>query len=667
MPSQADDQRGVGQEQELRAGATQPEPARVTGEQRLGDPEVDLVRHVVQSVAEDGGLLEDERVHAPRESRTTGATDTSAATGPSSRGEWRPDGPRPPVTVLAAPRARWLLRSAVPRRTRGGVTAEWAARWGPAAPARSSRRAASPSSTPPSWSRRTGVLARTAGRCSSREIGSSRWARTGRSRFPRRPRRSTSPGGRSLPGLVDSHVHARSAELARYVDEGITTVRNMWGCAGSARGAPRPWCGTARWPRPSSPPRPVSTAPARPWPYTQLITDPAAADALVARLAGEGWRWVKVYSHLDAPVFEALADAADARGIRLLGHVPFAVPLQRALDRRMLSIEHLTGYELALGGLGETPAERWASVVLAEMPALAAGDRACRHLELPDHDGGEGADGRGSGRSRGEPPPAPAGGSAAMPRAPGSSPERTRASTPPWPGSSLHDELEELVASGLNPLEALQAATSSAGRVPGQGGGDRHGGSRLPRGPGTRARGPAAGRGRAPSPAGGAAPRGVARAALRDRHSRTGAASAARPPVRAPGASRAMASAPAAAMAHHQQDLTGLGAADEVHHGDGQAAPEHPAGVDGAGDGAALFPADPGLRRDDAGARRGAEADAQEPERGVEPAVRRAVGEGEAEERRARPGDAGSRDPPRRGALPGAGASPRRSCPAPSR
>jgi cytosine/adenosine deaminase-related metal-dependent hydrolase len=40
-----------------------------------------------------------------------------------------------------------------------------------------------------------------------------------------------------LPGLVDSHVHARAADLAAYVNEGITTVRNLWGFPGLQEGA----------------------------------------------------------------------------------------------------------------------------------------------------------------------------------------------------------------------------------------------------------------------------------------------------------------------------------------------------------------------------------------------------------------------------------------------
>lgn len=267
-------------------------------------------------------------------------------------------------------------------------------------------------------------------------------------------------GGTLVPGLVDSHVHARSAELARYVDEGITTVRNMWGAPGLLEAAAALVRDGTVAPTVESA-SPGVDGPGSPWPYTQLITDPAQADALVARLAGEGWRWVKVYSHLDAPVFEALADAADARGIRLLGHVPFAVPLQRALDRRMLSIEHLTGYDLALDGLGETPAERWASVVLAEMPVLAqatarAGTWNCPTMTVVKVLMGAGpAAAEASHRRR------------LLVGALHSAGARLLAGTDSGigateAGTSLHDELEELVASGLSPLEALQAATSSA-------------------------------------------------------------------------------------------------------------------------------------------------------------------------------------------------------------
>jgi len=261
-----------------------------------------------------------------------------------------------------------------------------------------------------------------------------------------------------LPGLVDSHVHARSADLPLYVDEGVTTVRNLWGFTGLLEGAAALVRDGAVAPSIESA-SPGVDGPGSPWPQTQLITDPGEAAALVARLAAEGWRWMKVYSHLDAAVFDALADAADARGLRFLGHVPFSVPLQHALDRGMLSIEHLTGYELALHGTGPAPADRWASISEEDMPAVAEATAAAGTWNCPTMTvvkvltfGGNG-DAEGSRRRR------------VLVGALHAAGARLLAGTDSGidatqPGTSLHDELDELVASGLAPLDALRAATS---------------------------------------------------------------------------------------------------------------------------------------------------------------------------------------------------------------
>src|SRR5262245_38505340 len=207
--------------------------------------------------------------------------------------------------------------------------------------------------------------------------------------------------------------------------------------------------------------------PGSPWPQTQLITDPADADALVARLAGEGWRWIKVYSHLDAPVFDAVADAAEAHGIRFLGHVPFEVPLQHALDRRMLSIEHLTGYDLALGGASGTTAQRWASVSPAAMPAVAtataaAGTWNCPTMTVVKVLMADDPAAREANRRRRLLVGALHSAGARLLAGTDSGIDATR------PGISLHDELDELVASGLSPLEAVQAATSWAAEFLGE-------------------------------------------------------------------------------------------------------------------------------------------------------------------------------------------------------
>ena len=261
-----------------------------------------------------------------------------------------------------------------------------------------------------------------------------------------------------LPGLVDSHVHARSDDLARYVDEGITTVRNLWGFPGLQEGAAARVRDGAVAPSIDSA-SPGIDGPGSPWPYTQLLIDPAEAESLVAGLAAEGWRWLKVYSHLDAAVFDAIADAADAHGIRFLGHVPFEVPLQHALDRGMLSIEHLTGYDRALGGRGPTPGEVWASVDVDRMPSIAAATAAaatwnCPTMAIVKALNANGPAAEEASRRRRLLVGALHAAGARLLAGTDSGIDVTQ------PGTSLHDELDELVASGLSPLDALRAATT---------------------------------------------------------------------------------------------------------------------------------------------------------------------------------------------------------------
>jgi imidazolonepropionase-like amidohydrolase len=261
-----------------------------------------------------------------------------------------------------------------------------------------------------------------------------------------------------LPGLVDSHVHARSDDLARYVDEGITTVRNLWGFPGLQEGAAALVRDGAVAPSIDSA-SPGIDGPGSPWPYTQLLTDPAEAESLVAGLAADGWRWLKVYSHLDAAVFDAIADAADAHGIRFLGHVPFEVPLQHALDRGMLSIEHLTGYDRALGGRGPTPGEVWASVDVDRMPSIAAATAAaatwnCPTMAIVKALNANGPAAEEASRHRRLLVGALHAAGARLLAGTDSGIDVTQ------PGTSLHDELDELVASGLSPLDALRAATT---------------------------------------------------------------------------------------------------------------------------------------------------------------------------------------------------------------
>src|SRR5262249_37645611 len=68
----------------------------------------------------------------------------------------------------------------------------------------------------------------------------------------------------------------------------------------------------------------------------------------VSRLKNEGWTWLKVYSRLSVPVYDSIVATARNLGIPFLGHVPSAVPIEHALAAGQLSIEHLSGYNVAL-------------------------------------------------------------------------------------------------------------------------------------------------------------------------------------------------------------------------------------------------------------------------------------------------------------------------------
>lgn len=263
-----------------------------------------------------------------------------------------------------------------------------------------------------------------------------------------------------MPGLIDMHVHVRESDLPRYVDAGITSVRHMWGVPGMLelanrivrQGEAAPTIYAAS---------PGVDGPGSPWDYTQLIEDPAAADALIDRLAAEGWRWIKVYPHLDRAVYEAVLAAAARNHLRVIGHVPFSLTIEDAMREGHYSVEHLLGYERSLVAASAGFYPDWAAADAAAMPRIAAltaglGVWNCPTLSIIKIYASQ-CDPSGrvvENRQR-------------MVRALRDAGATLLAGTGAGigvtePGSSLHDELAELRASGLTAVEALRAATVSA-------------------------------------------------------------------------------------------------------------------------------------------------------------------------------------------------------------
>jgi imidazolonepropionase-like amidohydrolase len=269
-----------------------------------------------------------------------------------------------------------------------------------------------------------------------------------------------------MPALTDMHVHLSAGDVDAYLASGVGTVRNMWGHAAITRLRREIESGARRGPRIHSASHGLDGTPPQ-WPATVIVTVPESAAVAVRREAeaADGWEFIKVYSRLSPEVFDAIMREVRARGLVAIGHVPLAVDVRHALEAGLRSVEHLTGYDRAVsaGGRGGTWAwidadtTRFAGLVdatlragawncptmtiyttLARQHSAAEQETISRNRRLfvrRLHDAGA---------------PILAGSDAGIQVVP--------------PGTSIHDELGELVAAGLTPYEALRAATVEPAR-----------------------------------------------------------------------------------------------------------------------------------------------------------------------------------------------------------
>ena len=247
-----------------------------------------------------------------------------------------------------------------------------------------------------------------------------------------------------LPGLIDMHVHIRSAEITRYVDAGVTSVRNMWGYdelpaimrdidAGTRKG-PRVFSLTAGFD--ASPPQ---------WPQTQITDNPALLASLLDHQYDLGFREIKVYQKVSRVAYDTLVAIAKRKGMTFAGHMPPAVGLNYVLSSGQRSIEHLGGYNVGSGLDAQITATLQAGTyicpTLAIQSELSSASRAADLRAIT-----------GAMHARGV--KLLAGSDAGI--------DVTQ------PGTSIHEELEMLVRSGLTPFHALLGATRTAAEYLGQ-------------------------------------------------------------------------------------------------------------------------------------------------------------------------------------------------------
>ena len=267
-----------------------------------------------------------------------------------------------------------------------------------------------------------------------------------------------------LPGLIDMHVHLNSTDLPLYPRHGITTVRNMWGWPGLIPLMARVESGELAGPRIISASQGLDDEPVQ-WPATVIVPDPAAAAQAVRAQRDMGWRYLKVYTRLRRDTYTAIMAEAAAAGMIPIGHGPVAVPVQEAIAMGQRTIEHLTGYDRAVSRSGNAGTGGWLDADPSRYPGLAtltatAGVWNCPTLAIYTE------------LSKQSPASVRA---TILEQRRLFVGELLRAGAPLLagsdagidvvaPGTSLHDELEELVAAGLSRYQALRAATSEAGR-----------------------------------------------------------------------------------------------------------------------------------------------------------------------------------------------------------
>jgi imidazolonepropionase-like amidohydrolase len=184
--------------------------------------------------------------------------------------------------------------------------------------------------------------------------------------IPRSARIIDARGRFLMPGLADAHVHLEYIEdpnvLKLFVANGVTTVRSMDGRPYIMGWRDRVRSGSLVGPRiVTAGPIIDGAPPARP--DNLAVADAAAARAAVAEQAAGGYDFIKLCSNLSEGAYEAAIAEARQRGLRVAGHVPRAVALERAAAS-LWSIEHLGDFAAGIAAPGSTT-PGWARRALA--------------------------------------------------------------------------------------------------------------------------------------------------------------------------------------------------------------------------------------------------------------------------------------------------------------
>ena len=149
-----------------------------------------------------------------------------------------------------------------------------------------------------------------------------------------------------IPGLVDMHVHVTNEnELLLFAAHGVTSVRNLWGGLNGADHLG--WRAKINAGEMFGPTLytsgPIMEGPPKTVPWMQVYEDPESAAEAVNEQIDQGYDFIKVYDYISLPVYEAVIETAQSRGVMVVGHTPKKVGIDQVLNSGQVTIEHISG------------------------------------------------------------------------------------------------------------------------------------------------------------------------------------------------------------------------------------------------------------------------------------------------------------------------------------
>lgn len=154
-------------------------------------------------------------------------------------------------------------------------------------------------------------------------------------------------GGYLIPGLAEMHAHVPPGDSRQWTEDvlmlflahGVTTIRGMLGrpehlvlkrelAEGELPG-----------------PRLITSGPSF---NGRSVTSPRQGAEMVRRQVEAGYDFLKLHPGLLPGAFTVISETADGLGIDFAGHVSVAVGVERAIEARQATIDHLDGYAQAL-------------------------------------------------------------------------------------------------------------------------------------------------------------------------------------------------------------------------------------------------------------------------------------------------------------------------------